>query len=233
MAARANPFFDVTTSTDARTDAYTGDVRSEPRSAIAKLAILHAEAKETARLAELLRRSLYTALALPLAAALTIVLCAHAGTPPRVAWGVLIVVASLAVARAYASAMGQPLERAELRIFVQDLRAVLLYSGFAWGTGAFLLLTNSAPIGAALVFVTAPTLGLVLLLRERNAVLMFLAPVATLTSFACVLRPLNAGALNAALVLFASVVFASILIARDRRRTDASMQDTPIGLSGY
>jgi hypothetical protein len=60
------------------------------------------------------------------------------------------------------------------------------------------------------------------LLRERRAVLFFLAPVATLTSFACVLRQFSDGATNAALVLIASAVVAAALILFNRRETSMS-----------
>lgn len=223
MAASANPFFDVTEPIESLAD----DAHAEPRSAIARLAILHAEAEETARLSNLLGRSLFAAIALPLAAGLTIWLSSGVSTAPCVAWAVLVIVASLSIARAYVSAIGQPFERAILHAFAQDLSAVILYAGFAWGAGAFLVLANTAPIGSALVFAAAPALGLGLLLRERNAVVLFLAPVATLTSFACVLRPFTAGAMNAALVLIACAIVAGALIAADHRRAKARAQAMP------
>jgi len=57
MAARAKPFLDF----DSETLALDDEDRTAPRSAIARLALLHAEAEETARLANLLGRSLYVA----------------------------------------------------------------------------------------------------------------------------------------------------------------------------
>jgi ABC-type Mn2+/Zn2+ transport system permease subunit len=123
----------------------------------------------------------------------------------------------LAIARAYATAAGRLFERAALHAFAQDLTAALVYSGCAWGAGAFLVLPGSAPIGSALVFAAVPALGIGLLLRERRAVLFFLAPVAALTSFACVLRQFSDGTMNAALVLIASAIVAATLILFHRR----------------
>ena len=51
MAARANPFFELATP-----DTFADDIRARPENAVARLAILHAEAEETARLANLLAR---------------------------------------------------------------------------------------------------------------------------------------------------------------------------------
>lgn len=215
MVARANPFFDIAASPVA------DEERDTSGSAIARLARVHAEAQETARLSNLLGRSLHAAFALPLAAALTVWLSHDVGTAPCVAWAVLILVASLSIARAYASAMRHPFERPVLQAFARDLSAVILYAGFAWGAGAFLVLSHSAPIGAALVFAVAPALGLGAILRTRNAILVFLAPVAALTSFACVLRPFTAGAMNAAFVLIACAVIAWALSAVGRRAAQA------------
>lgn len=226
MAVRALSFFDFAPTADTLAE----DIRGNPANAVAKLAILHAEAEETSRLANLLGRSLHAAIALPLAAMVPIILSSDAGAAPRVAWAVLVVVASLAIAKTYASAIGRPFERAALHSFANDLTAVLLYSGIAWGAGAFLVLSQSVPVGAALVFATAPALGLGLLLRDRRAILLFLAPAAALTAFACVLRPFSAGTMNAALVLIASAIVASALIIIDRRETTNRAQGLALNL---
>lgn len=218
MATRANPFFDIAAEPAA------DDVPADTNSTIARLARVHAEAKETARLSNLLGRSLYAAIALPLAAGATIFLSRGVNIAPCVAWAVLIIVASLSIARAYASAIGQPFERPILQAFAQDLSAVILYAGFAWGAGAFLVLSHTSPMGAALVFAVAPALGLGAILRERSAIVLFLAPVATLTSFACVLRPFAAGAMNAALTLIACAIVAWGLYAADRRHNRNHLQ---------
>ncbi len=224
MAARVNPAFDNTSAEEPVSDS----VRAEPRSAIARLAILHAEAEQTARLANLLGRSFYVALILPIAAGVTIAFSTAAGAPRCVAWALLVVAASLAIARAYATTIGQPFERAVLQAFSRDLSAVLLYAGFAWGAGAFLVLASAAPIGTAVLFASAPTLALALVLRERNAVLLFLAPVVTLTAFACVLRPFTGGALQAALVLICCAIVGGALFAADRRRNQIRADALPV-----
>jgi hypothetical protein len=220
MALQARSFFAAPSSAETLAD----DIRSQT-SAFAKLAALHAEAEESAQLAHMLGRSLYVAIALPLAAAFTIVLASGAGTAPRVAWAVLVVLASAAIVRTYASAIDQPFERRVLRTFEQDLMAVLVYAGCAWGAGAFLVLTDTVPMGAALVFAAGPAAGLGLLLCDRNAILLFLAPVALLTSFACVLRHITDGTMNAVSVLVASALFATAVVIADRYRTGERTED--------
>ena len=226
MAAHANSLLDFASPATTPSE----DIRSRPGSAVAKLAILHAEAEETSRLGNLLGRSLHAAIALPLAAMVPISLSADVGAAPRVAWAVLIIVASLAIARAYANSIGRPFERVALHSFANDLTAVLLYCGIAWGAGAFLVLPQSAPVGSALVFAVAPALGLGLLLRDRRAILLFLAPASALTAFACVLRPFSAGAMNATMVLVACAILAAALIVIDRREAESRAQSTALDL---
>ena len=224
MSARVSPVFETSLSDALVSD----DVRAEPRGAIARLAILHAEAEETARLANLLGRSFYVALILPVAAGITISFSTAAGAPRCIAWALLMVAASFSIARAYATTIGQPFERVVLQAFARDLNVVLLYAGLAWGAGAFLVVASASPIGTAVLFASAPTLAVALILRERNAVLLFLAPIVTLTAFACVLRPFTGGALQAALVLICCAIVGGALFIADRRRNQIRAAALPI-----
>lgn len=225
MAARANPFFDIAAPAEPLADS------GASFDALAKLTQMHAEAVETARLANLLGRAVDAAIVLPVMTVLAIVLAGGAGVPSTIAWAILIAVSSLAIARAYGHAIRQPFERAALHAFAQDLSACLLYAGFAWGAGAFLGLAAGAPAGVALLFAGVPAIVLALLLRERQAVLLFLAPVAALTAFACVLRPFADGALASALVLIACAVVAGGVIAAARRSERESAAALPHGLT--
>ena len=226
MAARANPFFDI-----ALPASEPADDRAAPYNAVAKLAQMHAEAVETARLANLLGRAVHAAIALPVLAVLAVLLAGGAGTSSTIAWGILITVATLSIARAYGQAIRQPFDRASLHSFAQDLSACLLYAGFAWGAGAFLGLSAGASSGVALLFAGVPAVAIAVLLRERQAVLLFLAPVAALTAFACVLRPFAGGTLDAALVLIASAIVATAIIAASRYSEKRAQADRPHGLT--
>ncbi len=198
---------------------------------LATLARMHHEAVETARLANLLGRSLQAAIGLPILAALTVFTAGGAGVPSTTAWAILVTVASLSIARAYASAINQPFERAVLRAFAKDLNACLLYAGFAWGAGAFLALGAGATPLVVLLFAGVPTTGIVILLRDRMAVLLFLAPVAALTAFACVLRPFAQGALAAGLVLILSALVAGCMILVERHVAARREADLPNGIA--
>jgi hypothetical protein len=198
---------------------------------LATLARMHHEAVETARLANLLGRSLQAAIGLPILAALAVFTAGGAGVPSTTAWGILVAVASLSIARAYASAINQPFERAVLRAFAKDINACLLYAGFAWGAGAFLALGSGASPLAIVAFAAVPIAGIAILLRDRLPALLFLAPVAALTSFACVIRPFADGALAAGLVLILSALVAGSVILVERHVAARREADLPRGLA--
>jgi hypothetical protein len=194
--------------------------RSEQSGGIVKLALLHAEAAETARLANLLGRSLYAAIALPLLGVLTIGLAGGTGLARPLVWCGFVAAAAIAMLRAYSHTIGQPFERVALKSFAKDMSVILLYAGFAWGAGAFLALPAGTGAAAAILFAAVPGITIAALLREREAVFLFLAPVATFASFASVLRPFAGGALAAGLILIVCAAIAAAVVLRDRRDGD-------------
>lgn len=187
----------------------------QTRHPVAVLAELHAEAEETSRLANLLGRSIHVAIALPVLAG-AVLAAGGIGLAESAAWVAFIVAASGAIALAYRRTIGQPFERAALKSFSQDLSAILVFAGFAWGAGAFLSVPADAGVGFVVLFAAGPAVVTAVLLRERESVFLFLAPVAVLASFACVLRPLSGGALNAAYVLIACGLVAASAVAAGR-----------------
>jgi len=175
-----------------------------PSLGIAQLALLHDEARETALLANLLGRTSYAAGALAVAALAAVLLMR--GTMPvaePAVWIVLMLIGVGAMARNYARAIQQPFERGVLREFAYDLNAIAIYAGFAWGAGAYLVLgPQTSPLALAAFAAVVPAI-MAVTLRTREISLGFLAPVAGLSAFAAVLRPLPEGPLAAAFVLIA------------------------------
>ena len=192
------------------------DAERTPLSPLGRLKALHSEARETARLANLLGRSLYIAIALPLGAAATLDL-ADRGLAPELSWAALVLVAAAVLFRAYRHTMAAPFERAALRAFADDLKAILLYAGFAWGAGAFLALTGSTDPIVTVLFATIMCAGVTALLRSADMALHFTAPVAVLTAAATVLRPLAGGAVVGVAVLAGCGLVALVAIYLERR----------------
>jgi hypothetical protein len=198
---------------------------------VTRLAVLHTEARETARLANLLGRSAYTVLAFPAMTLATLALSGlGAGLLRGLVWTVFMAVATGAILIAYRRAIGQPFERAALKSFSQDLSATLVFASFAWGAGAYLALAPSSAIGTPALFVTIAAAAIGLLLREREMAFLFLAPAAVLTAIACVLRPMSGGVLDAALVLVASAIVAGMAVLAERMRDRAQEMPELAGL---
>jgi hypothetical protein len=200
-----------------------------PREALAKLAALHREAADTARLANIVGRSLPVAIAMPIAAA-AVALAAAQALAPALAWCALVGIAAAALARCYARALQQPFERAALQAFASDLDACLLFSGAAWGAGALLVLPPLASGVIALAFVVLPCLAIAMILRASRPVLYFLAPAAALTALACVMRPFSDGWLAAALVLAGCAILGAAMHIGARRADDDLSNSLPAGL---
>jgi len=189
----------------------------DPRFELARLALLHDEARETALLANLLGRTPYAAAALAIASLFAVLagLGAMPAAEPAI-WMILSLIGIGAMARIYARAIERPFERASLREFSSDVRAAIVYAGFAWGAGAFLVLSpETGPIGLLLYMLAAPVV-VACTLRERELALGFLAPAATLCAFATVLRPLPDGPLAAAFVVIAAGLAACAIFWGER-----------------
>jgi len=194
-----------------------GFVPASPRDDIARLAQLHREAEETALLANLLGRAPYAAVALAICAGLAVAFAATEMPATRtVTWLVLMLVGIGALVRSYGQAITAPFERAALKSFAQDLMALTLYMGFAWGAGAFLVLPGDVSPLVTLAFAGGVPALFAILLRDRDASLCFLAPVAGLSAFACLLRPLSGSVLTLALVFIACGAVAGAILLGQR-----------------
>lgn len=190
--------------------------------AIARLKLLHAEAEETARLANLLGRSLYAGIALPVLGIVTIGLSNEVNPIRQLVWCTFVAAVSLAMLFAYRHAMRKPFERTALRAFSKDLSAILLLAGFVWGAGAFLALPEGTTAIPAILFAAVPAAAVAYLLRDRGALLLFLAPVAVLAAFGSVLQPFAHGAILAGLILATCGVVAGVAVLVERKTADAS-----------
>jgi hypothetical protein len=197
--------------------------KSEDRGgSIARLKLLHAEAEETARLANLLGRSLYAGIALPVLGTLTVGFTFETGPASQLVWCILVTAVALAMLAAYRRAMRRPFERGALKDFAKDLSAILLFAGFAWGSGAFLALPAAASATGAVVFAAVPALLVAYLLRDREALLLFLAPVAALTAAAALLKPFAGGLLLSGVIVFVCAAIAGAVVLFERVTGESS-----------
>jgi hypothetical protein len=167
---------------------------------VSRLSAIHAEAEETALLANLLGRTLYAGLVLAGAAGLAIAV-AQAPLAREISWGLLMLIGSGALIWSYVRTIRTSFERAALRNFGEDLSAILFYAGFAWGAGAFLILPPDASPTLAILFSACTAVVIASILRAREPVVIFVVPVGLLTALAAFLRPFPAAELTASLAV--------------------------------
>ena len=172
---------------------------------LTRLKAVHDEAEETSGLANLLGRTLYVALLLPLFLLAEVTFSRapwmHAGS-----FCFLVLLATGVLVHTHTKAMCAPFDRETLKAFSANLDAILLYAGFAWGAGAFLILPATTDPAFTAFFSGCTVAAIAMIVRTREAVLMFAAPVGLLTALAALLRPLERPFVSAALAIAASVL---------------------------
>jgi hypothetical protein len=158
-----------------------------PHEALLRLPQLHREVSRNFSEARLLARAPAAALLLMLAGAATL-LCAARDESLTIqagfAWSVLVWAGIALMTRTYIRGFARAADPVPLSVAAADLRAILLYTGLAWGAGAYLVLPAAVPALAALAFALLPPLGLTLLLRDERAATAFALPVALLAGAA-------------------------------------------------
>jgi hypothetical protein len=192
------------------------EAQSSEAASLSRLKVLHGEAEETALLANLLGRSLYVTVTLALASALALVF-ASTGLERELAWGALMGLALTALMRAYRRAIAASFERAALRSYAYDLNAILLYAGFAWGAGAFLVLAPDAHSAVVFLYSAGIAATLAAILRKLSSSLNFIAPVAVMTAASVLLRALPGALLTASAVLVGCALVAGVAVLASYR----------------
>lgn len=188
-----------------------------PHAKLATLTRLWEEAEETARLANLLGRAPYAAAVLAFACIATTILSAPKGPAQSIAWLVLVMAGIAAIAHAYWHSMRAPFERGPLRAFAQDLNAIMLYAGFAWGAGSLLVLPEGTSLATLALFGAGLPTAILAILKSYQPSLLFLAPAAGFTGFSALVGPHLGGAVLAGALLSVSAALAVAVFAIERR----------------
>jgi hypothetical protein len=175
-----------------------------PHASLARLPLLHAEAAQNALLGRFVARSVTAAGLLMLAGGA--VLLAGGGTlSSDFAWSLLVLAGIAAMAVNYIRGPARSLRRTSLQASADDLRAILFYTGFAWGAGAFLALPADPSAALVFAFALGPVLLMLALLQDEGGIAAFTAPIAGLTAAAGFSQHWSDGPLVAPVVLAAAV----------------------------
>ncbi len=183
-------------------DNANGTFSVPPAEALARLSLLHREA------AIALRLSHFCARALPVAAALLVLagVFAFAGggaAAPAIAWSLLLA-AGLAVLFANnRKGRARPFA-GNLAAIAANMRAILVYLGFAWGAGAFLMLGPAPYPGLLAAFALLPSFAVAGCSGDVGGAIAFAAPVTGLGLAAALLRG-DAASAGAILILQAAL----------------------------
>jgi len=180
--------------------ARSGGDRTIPYAALARLSALRGEAGHTLRLLQFVSRSPQACLILMLAGAATLAwtsqLAGGATLESEFCWALSVLIGIVAMTRNYIRSYAMRPRRVPLQQAASDLRMLLLYTGAAWGAGAFLVMPDQPAL--VLAFATVPSLALSLVLKDAKGAAAFGAPV----SLACAGAALwGAPALAAALLV--------------------------------
>jgi hypothetical protein len=153
-------------------------------SALSRLAVLHDEAAETTRLANLLGRTPWLAgVLIAGAAAAASVFAGFILNAPTTIWLALMLAGPVVLATLYRWAFRAPFDLASLRTFQAELKAALLYAGVAWGAGMFFLAPQHNLL-EIIAFSAGMTAIVELVLRIPNTAAWFAVPATLLPALA-------------------------------------------------
>lgn len=194
-----------------------------PLTALEQLSGLHAEQAHSIRRMKFLDQAVHAALALMLLGITAIAL--GAGTPLSwcFAWSLLMLLAIIGLLRCHLRGADRTADQPDLARAAGTLRAVLLYAGFAWGSGALLVLPATTQTLPALLFAVAPSAVLAALLNDHKGVLRFLVPVTAITILAAILGPWPDAGLDTALFLMLQSGIAALVIRRRPEKIPAGL----------
>lgn len=158
-----------------------------PLDALAQLPRLHAEAGANLALGGFVARSSQACIALMLSGAIALAWCGGASLKADFGWAALLLIGIVAMTRNVIRGHARSLRRVPLQEAASDLRVLLLYTGMAWGVGAFLVMPGMPMPALVFSFAAAPSLALALILRDDKGVIAFVLPVTLFTASATLL----------------------------------------------
>jgi len=151
-----------------------------PHAALSRLPVLHGEASRNMQLSRFLGRSPQLCIALMLAGGTALIWASAggggAGLKADFAWVSLVLIGIVGMTRNYIGGFARSLRRMPLQEAAADLRMLLLYTGAAWGAGAFLVMPGLPAPALVFSFAATPALAAALILRDTKGAAAFILP---------------------------------------------------------
>lgn len=187
---------------------------------LARLPVLHDEARQNFQVAAFLSRAPQAALLL-MAAAAAVLAGDWGSLRADFAWSLLLLVGIVGITRNYIRGFARSLRRIPLHEAAADFRALLMFCGVVWGSGVFLVLPPApAPLLAA-AFAIVPALALSLLLQDLKAATAFTVPAAVMTAGAAQAQFWPSAMLTSATVLVLGIAVLALARSRQKHRHGA------------
>ena len=203
---------------------------SLPLSALSRLPALHGEASRNMHLSQFLARSPQLCIALMLTGMAALAWAAGssdgASLKADFAWGSLVLIGIVGMTRNYIRGFARSLRRVPLQEAASDLRMLLLFTGAAWGAGAFLVMPGLPAPALVFGFAALPALAAALILRDGWGVGAFILPSSFSIAAAALLGawPLDVWVATAILVAAAAIAGLTMLHCAMRGRQNALPQ---------
>lgn len=151
-----------------------------PLAALARLPALHGEASRNMQLSQFLARSPQLCITLMLVGGAVLAWAGVGGGGASLkadfAWGALVLIGIVGMTRNYIRGFARSLRRVPLQEAASDLRMLLLYTGAAWGAGAFLVMPDLPAPALVFLFGVLPASAAGAILRDARGVIAFTLP---------------------------------------------------------
>jgi hypothetical protein len=200
-----------------------------PRAALSRLPVLHGEASRNMQLSQFLARSPQLCLVLMLAGAAVLAWAGMAGgtgLKADFAWVSLVLIGIVGMTRNYIRGFARSLRRVPLQEAGSDLRMLLLYTGCAWGAGAFLVMPDLPAPALVVLFGVVPSFFAGLILRDAKGVAAFTLPSSATIAAAAVMGawPLDVWVAGAVFIAGTVIIALTMLHCAMRAQGNAAPQ---------
>ena len=200
---------------------------SVPLSALSRLPALHGEASRNMHLSQFLARSPQLCIALMLMGTAALAwIGGSASLKADFAWGCLVLIGIVGMTRNYIRGFARSLRRLPLQEAASDLRMLLLFTGAAWGAGAFLVMPGLPAPTLVFAFAAAPALVAALILRDAWGASAFILPLSVIVAAAALLGawPLDVWVATAVLAAAGAIAGLTMLYCAMRGRRNSLPQ---------
>jgi hypothetical protein len=174
---------------------------SLPLDALDQLVRLHRETRQSDRLARFLAGAVHAAFLFMLMTTLVLVLARNHTIGRDFSWALLILIGVMGFLRCYIRTHAALSHPASFARTANALRLVLLYTGVAWGAGAFLVLPAQLGVPDVLFFMAIPSLALALIVTDAAGFTLFLVPAGLMVIAAALIRAFPHAMLDMSLIL--------------------------------